>query len=71
MKVKNTNIVNRGSQNTHFGKPKSHIMITLPLHIHSQVEALAEKEERSLSFICRRFVEQGLEAKPSHSLKKN
>lgn len=62
MKVKNTNIVNRGSQNTQFGKPKSHIMITLPPTMRSQVESLAKQEQRSLSFICRRFVEQGLNA---------
>lgn len=58
-----TETCNLGNQNTVSGQPKSHIMVTLPPTLRLQVEQLADKEQRSLSYICRRFVEQGLKRK--------
>ena len=46
-------------------KPKTHIMVTLSPATRKQIEALAIKEERSLSYLCRHFIEQGLSAKKS------
>ena len=57
MKPKNTNIGNQSNKSL---LPKTHIMVTLPPSTRRQIEALAKTEERSLSYICRRFVEQGL-----------
>jgi predicted DNA-binding protein len=39
---------------------KTHIMVTLPPETRKQIEDLAYSEDRSLSYLCRRFIEQGL-----------
>ncbi|MGD8174811.1 hypothetical protein [Marinimicrobium sp. ARAG 43.8] len=48
------------TKNTSNRAPKTHVMVTLPPESRSAVETLAEREDRSMSSICRRFIEQGL-----------
>lgn len=40
----------------------SHIMVTLPLTTRKKIETLASKEQRSMAYLCRQFIEQGLNA---------
>jgi predicted transcriptional regulator len=46
--------------------PKSggttHIMVTLPVATRKKIESLASKQERSMAYLCRQFIEQGLNA---------
>lgn len=60
MATKKTNPSNQGAPAR---KPKTHIMVTLPPNTRKQIEALAIKEQRSLSYLCRHFIEQGLNTK--------
>lgn len=57
MATKNTK--GNGRSNPKSSTP-SHIMVTLPLATRKKVEALAAKEQRSMAYICRQFIEQGL-----------
>jgi hypothetical protein len=68
MATKNTNI---GIHTSKGQLPKSHIMVTLPPATRLQLEAIAQKEDRSLSYLCRHFIEQGLNAKKSPNKNKN
>lgn len=60
MATKNTTRNGHASQMSN--KP-SNIMVTLPLATRKKIEALAEKEQRSMAHICRQFIEQGLNNK--------
>lgn len=40
----------------------AHIMVTLPITTRKKIEALAAKEERPMAYLCRQFIEQGLNA---------
>ena len=62
MTTKKTNPSNQGAPSR---KPKTHIMVTLLPTTRKQIEALAVQEQRSLSYLCRHFIEQGLNVKKS------
>ncbi len=40
----------------------THIMVTLPVATRKKIESLASKQERSMAYLCRQFIEQGLNA---------
>lgn len=64
-----TKKTNRSSLRPSVGDTKSHIMVTLPPETRKQVEDLASSEDRSLSYLCRRFIEQGLNTLKKQSAK--
>lgn len=53
MKHQNTNTTKKRQH-------KPHVMVPLSEEARLKVESLAEKEQRSMAFICRQFIEQGL-----------
>lgn len=57
MATKNTKPIMRSGRKVN---ETSHIMVTLPLTTRKKVEALASKEQRSMAYLCRQFIEQGL-----------
>lgn len=59
MASKNTKSITRPSQKS---SGTTHIMVTLPLATRKKIESLASKEERSMAYLCRQFIEQGLNA---------
>lgn len=57
MAIKNTKPIASTSRKVN---ETSHIMVTLPLTTRKKIEALASKEQRSMAYLCRQFIEQGL-----------
>lgn len=45
-------------------RQRTHVMVTLPDEQRARVEALAKQEDRSMTSICRRFIEEGLARTP-------
>jgi predicted transcriptional regulator len=45
---------------TRQSRQRTHVMVTLPDEQRARVEAIAKQEDRSMTSVCRRFIEEGL-----------
>lgn len=49
------------SKKTATENPKTrHVMVPLPQDLRAKIEKIAEKEDRSMAAICRRFISEGV-----------
>ncbi|EDY85351.1 hypothetical protein GP5015_1591 [gamma proteobacterium HTCC5015] len=40
---------------------RKHIMVTVPPELGEKIEKIAQKEDRSIASVCRRYIQNGVE----------